>query len=188
MPIGAETQKTPQNGDATPDVGDEAVKQTVITSEQQASPPAGTGSDIAQLWSPGDTSNSVSLEQLLSDLSRQGCGQAGRQADETVAGRAVYVISVVSDGSCLKLGASGQQLLVRVDQQTFVTLGWEQHAANGTLLGSFTVTSIDYDAQFPAGLFDYTPPSDANICAADGSERYPPCQSKGPQPQVTSKP
>jgi hypothetical protein len=198
-PPGAEAKATavmadklatpPADAPATPP-NTEATAESVLGAVPQASPPADP--DPADLsvpfWTLGDVSNAASFSDLLTQLAQQGCGRAERQADDTVAGRAAYVISVVSDGSCPTLGASGEQLLVRVDQATFVTLGWEQRAGDGTLLGSFAATSIDYDAQFPDGLFDYSPSNTTFDCATDDSSHAVTCQPQATPPAVDGTP
>jgi len=44
---------------------------------------------------------------------------------------------------------------VQVDQQTFLVLGWQQHAADGALISSYAVEGISYDAPLPSSA---TPP------------------------------
>src|SRR5439155_22238346 len=113
----------------------------------QGTPVARPNAGSKPAWSPLETGDGATFPDLLAGVDQRGCGTAQRQADATDAGRAAYVIAVTSNGACGSkpgMAAAGDRLIVRVDQQTFLTLGFEQYKADGSLLSSYEVTSIAY--------------------------------------------
>jgi hypothetical protein len=132
------------------------------------------------VWDPSQVNPPSSLAELLKLVSSLGCGTAERLEEVAVAGRATYVVSVISTGTCPKSGDAGARLVVRADQQTFLTLGFEQYAADGSRVSSFEVNSVEFGLVIPDNTFVYTPPADAYICDANGSGGNP-CRTKGPQ-------
>lgn len=124
----------------------------------------GTGRVIhAQLPSPTEV-----VQMRLEELERL----AGRMkmqyvGSETIAGRRAHVIKVYTlKGLPVKK--------TWVDAQQHVELKTQRFDSHGQVKSSAYYTRIDFDPSFPPGLFEFSPPADAQVVEADPTaERMP---------------
>jgi outer membrane lipoprotein-sorting protein len=120
----------------------------------------------------------ITLEQWLGSDNGQGCSTARREADEVVAGRSAYVISIASTGTCSEVGEAGDRSLVWLDQETYLLIGTAYYTPDGALREQYTVTAIEY-GPVPESIFAYTPPAGATVCALKATPGYTLCQGEG---------
>jgi len=118
--------------------------------------PADTGTSASP--SPGtngfNLGNIGNLSQLMSAVNLS-------VTQGTVAGRDAYVLTVEPTATKTTLGS----INVAFDSTTFVPLSVDIVDAGGTTVLHAAITSVDYTV-IDAGLFDYTPPTDAKVVHA----------------------
>jgi outer membrane lipoprotein-sorting protein len=165
---------------------------------------AGTTTATSLKITPGAFLNQFSpvggsVDAVLAALNDgNGCSSVQRRADATVAGRAVYVLSVTDNGPNCRVATGGSRsggMVVScggkagvstgpaaagspppalhqtlwIDKQTFVPL--KQETSSGEVVSSYEVTRVEYNLAIPDATFSYTPPADADV--ADGGTLPP---------------
>jgi hypothetical protein len=122
------------------------------------------------LWplGPAIVSGAATPAQKLSALLRQlqACYQPRRLADETVAGRPAYVVTLNPTG-CYSASAAEEngRRILWVDKQTSLVLKSVLYCAYDPkqIFEEATVTRIRYNVSLPASLFTYTAPLGTRI-------------------------
>ncbi|MGH2459125.1 MAG: LolA family protein [Chloroflexota bacterium] len=153
-----------------------------------------TGTDLtASVQSP---SEQASLADVLTSYSAgKNCMTATQQGEATVAKRPTYVIVLhprpggctppggtgdnargIKGGSSSRAGVAPQndtavaEIVVWVDQQSFLPLKTEVRNAVGVVLDRSEVTSVAYNVAIPDSVFSYSPPAGATISNINGGD------------------
>ena len=93
------------------------------------------------------------------------CPPPKRKGEGTVAGRAVHIVEM-DHSSCLPANAPEEmrgRVVTSADQKTYLPLKIEHHGADGKLVHSYEVTSIEYDVAIPDSVFKDVPPAGTSL-------------------------
>jgi outer membrane lipoprotein-sorting protein len=112
---------------------------------------------------------STSLSEVLQRLRRDGCQTVARRGEDTIAGRAAYVVVVTPiPGKCPVPLSQKKDVPDRhdgpttiwVDKETFLPLGSEQEGNEGN---NYRVISLEVGAHARPASFAYQPPAGSTI-------------------------